>query len=237
MSQDELQSDSNSLDVLLSLADLYVQNGLVKEAKGLLKTAIEQNRDAVEPYLSLSKIYLEEGDRQKAIEILKKAEDINPENQNIVELLWSIDVVGEAEEVPEAEEAPIVEEITEGEVTIKSSIARELGKLLKIEGIAGAILVDDVGSLIQAELDLPLDEESTGAIINTIYNRIKETTKELELGGIRRVLFELPGGSIFMLGTPSIRFIVLTKRNIRFASLEGKIKEVFERIRTILGVD
>jgi len=237
MSQDELQSDSNSLDVLLSLADLYVQNGLVKEAKGLLKTAIEQNRDAVEPYLSLSKIYLEEGNRQKAIEILKKAEDINPENQNIMELLWSIKVVGEAEEVPEAEEAPLVEEITEGEVTIESSIERELGKLLKIEGIAGAILVDDVGSLIQAELDLPLDEESTGAIINTIYNRIKETTKELELGGIRRVLFELPGGSIFMLGTPSIRFIVLTKRNIHFASLEGKIKEVFERIRTILGVN
>ncbi len=226
-----LQSDSNSLDVLLSLADLYVQNGLIEEAKGLLKTAIEKNKNVAEPYLNLGKIYLKEGNRQRAIKILKQAEKIEPENKTLQELLSSI-VVEETEEIEGVEELAKVEE-----APLKDSLKRELNKLLKMQGVVGVVLVDEGGALIHSELSLPLDEDTTGVIINTIYNRIEETTDSLDLGSLKEVLFELPGGNIFVLGTAYIRFIVLTKRDIPFADLERKIREVFFSTKDILEVD
>lgn len=241
MMQDGLQSDANSLDVLLSLADLYVQNGLIEEAKALLKTAIEQNKDAVDPYCSLGKIYLKEGNRGRAIKILKQAEMIDPENKIIQDLLQATgkeEVVEELKVVERVEKKGELEEVEEvSGVPLEDLIKRELDKLLKEEGIMGIILVDEGGSLIYAELNLPLDEESTGAIINTIYNRINETVKDFDLGDLKEVIFELPGGNIFVLGTLSIRFIVLVKRDIHIASLEGEIREIFERTKAILEVD
>jgi len=224
MTQDGLQSDASSLDVLISLADLYVQNGLIEEAKGLLETAIEQNRNIAEPYFSLGKIYSEEGNREKAVLLLREAEKIDPKNQSIKELLSSI---GEEEGLEKAVE----------EIPLKGALRRELDKILKIEGVTGVILVDEIGSPIQAELDLPLDDDSTGAIITTVYNRIDGTTKSIGLGVLKVVLFELPGGNIFVFGTVSLRLIVLARRDIHFASIEGRIREVFERTKSILEVD
>jgi predicted regulator of Ras-like GTPase activity (Roadblock/LC7/MglB family) len=240
--QDGLQSDAKSLDVLMSLADLYVKNGLVGEAKGLLKTAIEQNKNAVEPYSRLCKIYLKEGNKDKALKVLRDALIIEPENETLNNLLNSIEEEKEEKEYKK-EKKEKSEEIIEKEIKAKKEmpldqlIKAEIEKLLKIEGIMGVIMVDEVGSLIFAELNLPLDDESTGAIINTIYNRINETMEDLNLEKLNEVIIELPGGNIIIFGTINIRFITLVKRDIHISTIEENIKEIFDKTRAILGVD
>ena len=73
MNEKGLRPDINSLDVLISLADLYVENGLIDEAKDLLKTAIEENKEEIKPYSMLSKIYINQGEEKEATEVLKSA--------------------------------------------------------------------------------------------------------------------------------------------------------------------
>ncbi len=231
--QDGLKSDANSLGVIMSLADIYVKNGLVDEAKGLLKTAIEQNKNEVEPYRRLCKIYLNEGNRDKALKILTEALGIEPENVTLKKMLKSIEEEGKLKEYKGEEE----EIESKREIPLDQLIKAEIEKSLKIEGIMGIILIDEVGSLIFAQLNLPLDDESTGAIINTIYNRINETMEDLNLGKLNEVIIELPGGNIFIFGTINMRFIALVKKDIHISSLEENLKEIFDRTRVILGVD
>lgn len=239
--QEGLQSDANSLDVLMSLADLYMKNGLVDEAKGLLKTAIEQNKNAVEPYSRLCKIYLKEGNRDKALKILRDALKIEPENETLNKLLKSIEEEKEKEykreEKEKSEKIMAKETEVKKDIPLDKLIKDEIEKLLKIDGIIGIIMVDEVGSLIFAELNLPLDDESTGAIINTIYNRINETMEDLNLGKLNEVIIELPGGNLFIFGTINTRFIALVKKDIHISTIEENIKEIFDRTRVILGVD
>jgi len=207
------------LDILISLAEFYVKSGLFDEAENLLQTAIQQNENVVEPYCCLGRIYLDGGMEDKAVEILKKAEKIDPENKVVRELLESIGY-------------------TEKEETlIKDSLDEVLNKLLEIKGIVGVILVDEVGALISAQIGLPLGGETTGAIISSLFNKIDRTAKELMIGNLNRLFFELPGGNISVFGTQTLRLIVLSRGDLFISKVENSIEEAFKRSLEILGVD
>jgi len=224
-----LRPDVNSLDVLISLADLYVENGLVEEAKDLLKTAIEENKEEIKPYTLLSKIYITQGDKKKAAEILKNAMRISPEDKEIKQQLKSL----KPDEKEEAKETKTKKPGT----GLGDSLDEVLSNLLKVKGILGVLIVDDIGALIGAKLELPMEKESTGAIISSIYDKIKFSSADLELGIINKVFFELPGGNIIVLGSKSLRFIVLTARNILVSQVESVLAKAFHKTIDLLGVE
>ncbi len=229
MNEKGLRPDINSLDVLISLADLYVENGLVEEAKDLLKTAIEENKEEIKPYTLLSKIFITQGDKKKAADVLKNAMKISPEDKEIKQLLKSLKI-DEKEEVKETK--------TKKPATgLGDSLDKVLSNLLKVKGILGVLIVDDIGALIGAKLELPVEKESTGAIISSIYDKIKFSSADLELGLINKVFFELPGGNIIVLGSKSLRFIVLTARNILVSQVENVLAEAFHKTIDLLGVE
>ncbi|MCK4420816.1 hypothetical protein KAW48_03380 [candidate division WOR-3 bacterium] len=221
MNQDGLRSDASSVEVLISLADLYIENGLIKEAKGLLETAIKQNKGVIEPYLQLGSIYIEEGNTDMALEVLSKAERIDPRNKNLQNMFESIGVKKEEEET----------------VSLDDLLKREMDTLLKIQGILGIILVDEVGSPILAELKLPLNEDDTGVVISSIYKKIEDTFIELSMGDLRNIFLELPGGNILVFGTSSLRLIILYKKGTLYVSKGNEIRKVFKKIVNILGED
>jgi len=223
-----LRPDVNSLDVLISLADLYVENGLMDEAKELLKTAIKENKDEIKPYSILGKIYISQGEEKEAFEILKSAMEINPENKEIRKLLESL---GLEEEVVTKEK----KKTTKHE--LGDSLNEVLKNLLKIKGIVGVLVVDDIGALIEANIELPMERESTGAIISSIYDKIRFSSDDLELGIISKVFFELPGGNIIVLGSETLRFIVLTTRNVLIGELEDVLTGAFRKTIELLGVE
>ena len=233
MNEKGLRPDVNSLDVLISLADLYIENGLIDEAKDLLKTAIKENKEEIEPYTRLSKIYISQGEEREAAELLKNAMRINPGNKEIKQLLKSLKLVEEKEDTKEK----IKEEKKVTKLKLGDSLSEILNNLLKVKGIIGVLVVDDIGALIDANIELPMERESTGAIISSIYDKIRFSSKDLGLGTISKVFFELPGGNIIILGSKSLRFIVLTTRNILISELEDILAGAFRKTIELLGVE
>lgn len=229
MNEEGLRPDVNSLDVLISLADLYVENGLIDEAKELLKTAIKENKEKIKPYSILSKIYISQGEEKEAFEVLKSAVKISPENKEIKQLLESLKLREEKEYK--------TEKVKKTKVELGESLNELLENLLKVKGIVGVLVVDDIGALIEANIELPMERESTGAIISSIYDKIRFSAPDLELGTVSKVFFELPGGNIIVLGSKSLRFIVLTTRNILIGGLEGVLSEAFHKTIELLGVE
>ena len=229
MNEEGLRPDVNSLDVLISLADLYVENGLIDEAKELLKTAIKENREKIRPYSILSKIYISQGEEKEAFEVLKSAMEISPENKEIKQLFESLKLGKIKEYKTEIKKRTKVE--------LGGSLDDVLGNLLKVKGIVGVLVVDDIGALIEANLELPMERESTGAIISSIYDKIRFSSPDLGLGTVSKVFFELPGGNIIVLGSKSLRFIVLTTKNILIGGLEGILSEAFRKTIELLGVE
>jgi hypothetical protein len=57
------------------------------------------------------------------------------------------------------------------------------------------------------------------------------------LGTVNKVFFELPGGNIIVLGSKSLRFIVLTTKNILISGLEDVLIEAFRKTIELLGVE
>jgi len=229
LNEDGLRPDVNSLDVLISLADLYIENGLIDEAKELLKTAIKENKEEIKPYSKLSKIYIDQGEEEAAVEILKSAMEISPENKEIKGLLKSMKIEEEKEDTKKKKDITKVE--------LGGSLNEVLENLLKIKGIVGVLIVDDIGALIEAKIELPMERESTGAIISSIYDKIKFSSPDLELGTVSKVFFELPGGNIIVLGSKSLRFIVLTAKNILIGGLADVLTEAFRKTVELLGVE
>ena len=228
MNEKGLRPDINSLDVLISLADLYVENGLIDEAKDLLKTAIEENKEEIKPYSMLSKIYIDQGEEKEAAEVLKSAMKINPEDKEINKLLKSLKLEKDVD-TKEKKKKPRSE--------LGDSLDEVLNNLLRVKGIIGVLIVDDIGALIEAKLELPLEKESTGAIISSIFDKIRFSSPDLKLGNINRVFFELPGGNIMVLGSKSLRFIVLTAKNILIGEVDNILTEAFHKTVELLGVE
>jgi len=223
-----LRPDINSLDVLISLADLYVENGLIDEAKDLLKTAIEENKEEIKPYSMLSKIYINQGEEKEAAEVLKSAMKINPEDKEINKLLKSLKL---------EKDVDTKEKKKKSRSKLGDSLDEVLNNLFQVKGIIGVLIVDDIGALIEAKLELPLEKESTGAIISSIFDKIRFSSPDLKLGNINRVFFELPGGNIMVLGSKSLRFIVLTAKNILIGEVDNILTEAFRKTVELLGVE
>ncbi len=228
MNEKGLRPDINSLDVLISLADLYVENGLIDEAKDLLKTAIEENKEEIKPYSMLSKIYINQGEEKEAAEVLKSAMKINPEDKEINKLLKSLKL---------EKDVDTKEKKKKSRSKLGDSLDEVLNNLFQVKGIIGVLIVDDIGALIEAKLELPLEKESTGAIISSIFDKIRFSSPDLKLGNINRVFFELPGGNIMVLGSKSLRFIVLTAKNILIGEVDNILTEAFRKTVELLGVE
>jgi tetratricopeptide (TPR) repeat protein len=109
LNENGLRPDVNSLDVLISLADLYIENGLMDEAKELLKTAIKENKEEIKPYSKLSKVYIDQGEEDEAVKILKSALEIRPESKEIRGLLKSLKIEEEKEVTKKKKEITKVE--------------------------------------------------------------------------------------------------------------------------------
>jgi predicted regulator of Ras-like GTPase activity (Roadblock/LC7/MglB family) len=189
----------------------------------------------------LSKIYISQGEEREAAEILRRASKIEPANVEIKQLLDSLKIEEEEKKEEKIKEKVIIKEKEKEEKPVKIKSGDSLGEilksLLKIKGIIGVLVVDDIGALIDADMELPMEREATGAIISSIYDRICYSSSDLELGAVGKVLFELPGGNIVVLGSKSLRFIILTNKNVLLGELENVLIDAFERTIALLGVE
>ena len=266
MDEDGLKSAPGSLAVLTSLADLYLQSGLVDQAVELLKSAMENNPSYIPAYQKLIESYLLKGDINMAKSHLNKALRIDPENKLLLTIKEKVfKEEGEATttaiaEKPPAEtrqirakKTPASEEIHEGGkgVTEEKVIKEEqnvlpekesdpikmiLNPLFSMGKILGTILSDDSGLLISQVVEVPIDTESTGALISSILLETMETIKKINLGDLEYLIFELPKGKIFVLASQPLILTILTGKDIQQGIVLLEAKKTLMRLKESLGV-
>jgi len=264
LDENGLKNAPGSLAVLTSLADLYLQSGLVDQAVELLKSAIENNPSYIPAYQKLIESYLLKGNINMAKSHLSKALRIDPENKllltikekvfkeqgetssNIAEKLSTETQQIKAKETPPLEERHEEEkEATEEAIKKGQKVLTEkeadpikmiLNPLFSIEEILGTILSDNSGLLISQVVKVPIDTESTGALISSILLETMETIKKINLGDLEYLIFELPKGKIFVLASPPLVLTILTGKNIQQGIVLLEAKKTLMRLKESLGV-
>jgi len=264
LDEDGLKSAPGSLAVLTSLADLYLQSGLIDQAVELLKSAIENNPSYIPAYQKLIESYLLKGDINMAKSHLSKALRIDPKNKLLLTIKEKVfKEEGEATTTisekpsPETkqikeEETPSFEEIHKEGKGVTEEVIKEgqkvlpekesdpikmmLNPLFSIGEILGTILSDDSGLLISEVVKVPIDTESTGALISSILLETMETIKKINLGELEYLIFELPKGKIFVLASQPLILTILAEKDIQQGIVLLEAKKTLTRLKESLGV-
>lgn len=82
----ERQLDPTDPSVLIELGHIYLLMNNLNGAKEAYLQAVNLKRDYLDPYVALTNLYLQQGNINAAKDSLKKAQQIDPSNENVVTL-------------------------------------------------------------------------------------------------------------------------------------------------------
>ena len=86
-----IEAKEDYLDALLNLANLFQNEKRWKEAHGLLEKSILICKDDSNLYNQLGMVYLEMGDIEKAKTVLARSLELNPDQENVIELIKGLE--------------------------------------------------------------------------------------------------------------------------------------------------
>ncbi len=251
---EKLKSSPKSVDMIIMLADFYIQNNLIDQAIEVLNSILGETKEYIKVYIKLIEAYLMKGDEDNAKKILEKGKRIDPENQEIKELedklTSKISLIPEVEKDISVEIADKKIEVTEKEETIpeeKLEVKEEEKGILplkailkqmcdKNDDIMGTILIDETGILIAEELKIYVDVESTAAMIASVYSDIDYVIKKIKLGLFEYMFFDFPKGRLLALYSKPVIFVILASKNAELGMLMLEGKETFEKLKVNLGL-
>lgn len=251
---EKLKSSPKSVDMIIMLADFYIQNNLIDQAIEVLNSIAGETKEYIKVYVKLIEAYLIKGNEDNAVKVLEKAKKIDPENQELNELEnklkakssfisevekdASIEIVDKKIEVPVKEEIIIEEklEVKEEEKGILplKAILKEICD--KNDEVMGTILIDETGILIAEELKISVDVESTAAMLASVYSDIDYVIKKIKLGLFEYMFFDFPKGRLLALYSKPVIFVILASKNAELGMLLIKGKETFEKLKRSLGL-
>lgn len=242
---DNLKSSPKSIDMIVMLADFYIQNNLIDQAIEVLNSSTGETKEFIKVYIKLIEAYLIKGDEDNAKNILKRVRKIDPENEEMKELEnkfkpkieiestiqkdITIEVGEEDKEILEKEE--ITDE--KGVVPLKSILKKMSDKN---EELMGSLLIDETGILITEDLKIPIDIEGTAAMIAAVYADIEDVIKRIKLGLFEYMFFDFPKGKLLALCSKPVILVILGTKEIELGMLLLQGKETFEKIKKILGL-
>ncbi len=306
MADEGLQSAPGGASVIMALADLYFQNGMLDQAIDLATSAIEKNPEAIEAYIILAKVYKQKGDMEKMQEFAEKGLKIAPDNPDLKEYISApkeipseqkIPTIKEektpeqeiSEEIPSEQEVVTVEEkktpseeipteqkIQEavkkeevvsvektGEIEEKveqtpvSTVIEEespppqkivvkgekeptiqdiLSEITHIKGIFGALVIDETGLPIAQKVNVPLDIESTSALISVINKEARESIGRMGIGNFTDGIIEMEKGKIFIFDIDPVILSILTNKEVMMGLIMVKVRKAIKVIRKVLEI-
>ena len=107
--------------------------------------------------------------------------------------------------------------------------AKGLMDLRAISGISGAILVDQYGLIIAADLEPGLDESLAGALITNVYRTASNNSTKLGVGQFEEGVIEGQDGNIHIVQFDDMILTIFTKVDAKLGLLEKSIRE-FARV-------
>jgi predicted regulator of Ras-like GTPase activity (Roadblock/LC7/MglB family) len=94
-----------------------------------------------------------------------------------------------------------------------------------VEGVTGAILVDQYGLVVAADLDASLDEGLAGALITNIYRTTSSNSLKLSVGSFEEGVVEGENGNIHILQIDDMILAVFAKSEVKMGLLEKTIRD------------
>jgi tetratricopeptide (TPR) repeat protein len=250
----KLEKAPNSL-IFVSLASMYLDNGMVDEAIDLCKSGLEIEPDNEEAHLILARAEIEKGNISQASKRLTDILEHNPENATARELLDQIEPQA-PEKVEEAVAPPVTEKEPEaahevvadisgaGEEPIEEMVM-EGESLIESFGRGGPSVDDVIEEAIQAASQvsglIPVEEEE--ATEEVLEEREKEEIIEKEeeppavtiSEEVRRSLNEKMEKILKMEGIISCFFRLRKGGIIKHPELVGNVDDLVPLLDALLG--
>lgn len=227
----------------LVLGQIYVEKKQWQEAAAQLEKSVELDKYN---YLALKLLALVYMELNRPADAAQRLEDIlyfAPGDEAILELLRKAKekagqpVIEKRTAIMEAKaEAPAARKTirigrlaAEQKATAASQRDKALNEgiaaLRAVAGVTGAILVDQYGLVVAADLDASIDEGLAGALITNVYRTASGNSVKLNVGQFEEGLIEGEEGNIHILQLEEMILAVFAKADVRMGLLEKSIRE------------
>lgn len=100
-----------------------------------------------------------------------------------------------------------------------------IARLREVEGVNGAILVDQYGLVVAASLDAALDEGLAGALITNVYRSSSGNSAKLGAGVFEEGLIEGESGNVHIAQFGDMILAVFAANNVKMGLLEKNIRD------------
>ena len=97
--------------------------------------------------------------------------------------------------------------------------------LRTVAGVTGAILVDQYGLVVAADLDSSIDEGLAGALITNVYRTASGNAVKLNVGTFEEGLIEGDKGNIHIVQLDEMILAVFAKSDVKMGLLEKSIRD------------
>ena|ERR1043165_6457678 len=103
--------------------------------------------------------------------------------------------------------------------------AKGLAELRAVSGVDGAILVDQYGLVVAADLDAGLDEGLAGAMITNVYRLASNNADRLNVGQFEEGFIEGSNGNVHIVQFDDMILTVFTKSDVKLGLVEKSIRD------------
>jgi predicted regulator of Ras-like GTPase activity (Roadblock/LC7/MglB family) len=173
-------------------------------------------------------LYFAPGD-EAILELLKKAKE--KAGQPFETTTRKASISGEGSAVKGGERKTIrignLQQQQKGQGTSERDKALNEGvaHLRTVAGVTGAILVDQYGLVVAADLDNSIDEGLAGALITNVYRTASGNAVKLNVGTFEEGLIEGDKGNIHIVQFDEMILAVFAKSDVKMGLLEKSIRD------------
>jgi len=131
----------------------------------------------------------------------------------------------------------------EGRATLLSRDrqARAKGKVLgdhiatfrQIEGVSGAILVDNYGLVIASDIAMEVEEELAGAMITNIFRTTSQSAEDMGIGSFSEGLIEGDSGHIHVIGVGEMVLAVFAAPETKAGMLHQAVMDFVTKVKAM----
>ncbi|MCK4576110.1 tetratricopeptide repeat protein [candidate division WOR-3 bacterium] len=235
--KDKLEKAPNSL-IFISLASMYLDNGMVDEAIDLCNAGLEIEPQNEEAHLILARAELEKGFKDRAKKRLIKILERNPENSSVKELIDQIEIPV-PEEVTEEVEKGVSEEAKAVGVEEEKETVNDVTEEREIEGERTKDLMFEVMEKSESVHEIITEEEVSFRDIEDgkemVTTEEKRGVESVEYDETESLFFEKIKNIIEIEGIINCFFRLRNGRIIKNPQLVGNIDDLMPFLDSLLG--
>lgn len=222
------------------MAKINLDRGLYDWAEAEVNKAIELDGSNRAIELLLAEISIYRGEFAKAVRLLKKLSQSDPDNSQIQKLLEI------AMRIPE-EQTAIMAGKKSGQKTKPAAEAPEpreeimeqapldavqlIAETMRLSEIQGTMFINPEGMIVESDWAMPLDSSTCAAAMREISNFLNQELVKSKFGGVGTVLIETEDPIFYVVNVGDGSFVVAGSSRTNLGALRMKMAHLVERYR------